>query len=77
MKYLLAGGLALALSACAGITAWTGLTAAQQECIGIEAAKVAQTDGTAAEKIAAVETACGVSAADTIAAAINAALSKG
>ena len=64
----------LTLSACAGITAWTGLTAEDQSCIANAAVLAAQAEGTMAERIATVETACGVTAADTIATAITAAL---
>lgn len=76
MKTLLGAIGLIALAGCAGVTQWTGLSATQQECIANTAVLAAQADGTMAERIATVETACGVTAADTIAAAIDAALKE-
>jgi hypothetical protein len=71
---ILVGAAALALSACADLTNWTGITAEQQQCIALAAVTEAQKDTPMADKIASVELACGVSRTALIETAIRAAM---
>jgi hypothetical protein len=58
--YLAVGALALALAGCADIEARTGITTAQQICVGTQAAAVAQAGDASADQIDAIATACGI-----------------